>query len=79
MEKEPIHKIIVNKKIIDTNSLMVEDVHRYDYPDFCDAFISEAKCVDGNNLNGRELEELEQSYPGLAGQLAIEQYWDLGT
>ena len=77
-QRQESNKIIINSKEIDINSLVIEDVHRNDYPEFCDAFIGEGKDINGNSLNGKELEELENSYPALINQLATEKYWDIG-
>ena len=70
--------IIINKQEVDITSLTVEDVNRCDFPKFTNAFLSAGKYTNGNNLNGKELEQLEKEYPDLVNQLAVEWYWDIG-
>ena len=70
--------IIINRQEVDITSLTVEDVSRRDFPKFTDAFLSAGKYTNGNNLSGKELEQLEEEDPDLVNQLAIEWYWDIG-
>jgi len=40
-------------------NIQFEDVFFWDYPDFCDAFVSYAEHEDGTPLTEKELEKLE--------------------
>ena len=68
-------KIIINNKEVNLASLIIEDVHNWDFPNFSDSFISSGKDIDGNSLTGKELQELENKFPNLVNQLSIEYYW----
>jgi hypothetical protein len=68
-------KIITNNKEVDISSLIIEDVHNWDFPNFSDSFISSGKDIDGNSLTGKELQELENEFPNLVNQLSVEYYW----
>lgn len=52
----------------DMESLVVEDVKAFDYPDFVDAFISYGLTINGEELTEKELEALTEE--GLASELA---------
>jgi hypothetical protein len=53
----------------------IEDVDPRDYPDFCDAFFSHAVYADtGEELTDAELEELLDTYPEVANEMAFEHY-----
>tara|TARA_Y100000593_G_scaffold84483_1_gene160004 strand:- start:5997 stop:6263 length:267 start_codon:yes stop_codon:yes gene_type:complete len=58
--------------IIIYSSLKVEGVDTKDYPDFCDCWVGSGEWSDGTPLTESELEELEEVYPGLAYELAME-------
>lgn len=62
----------IDGREVDIHSAVIEDVDTKDYPDFCDAFISEAYFLDGGALSEAETERLEADYPGLTLELATE-------
>ena len=41
-------------------NIEVDDIHMWDYPDFCDAFISYAEHPDGKPLTDEELEKVNE-------------------
>lgn len=59
-------------KFINVKSIELEDVHSWDYPDFCDAFISYAEWEDGTTLTELELEYANTHLTGLINELAFE-------
>lgn len=52
----------------------VEDVHSWDYPDFCDAYISYAEWEDGTPLTDEELEEFYEANRDVVYELAYKSY-----
>jgi hypothetical protein len=50
----------VNGKKVATNSIVIEGVDRYDYPDFCDAYASKAEFEDGTPLTSTELDSIDK-------------------
>jgi hypothetical protein len=50
----------------------VDGVDRRDYPDFCDAYFSEATWEDGTPLTQPELDELTDIYPEVVWDMACE-------
>jgi len=50
-------------KTIDLSSLEVEGIDHADHPDYCDAYFSKAKFLDGKELSDDELIELTDEYP----------------
>lgn len=57
----------INIKLIE-----IENVLMFDYPDFCDAFISYAETNDGKVLTDEELEELTENNPGFINETIFE-------
>jgi len=53
--------MIVNFDLNKLNGIM-EDVYTWDYPDFCDAFLSEAT-YDGRELSEEECMWITETYP----------------
>ena len=58
----------------DLDDVYVEDIHGWDYPDFCDAYISQAKHKDtGEWLTESELDKLNDDgalvYEALEAQI----------
>ena len=53
-----INAVKINGKEVDTTSFEFDDVHLWDYPDFCDAYVSSANFTDGTPLSDEELESL---------------------
>jgi len=64
--------VIVNGKPVDVNSIEIDGVEMYDYPDFSDAYVINATFEDGIDLTDTELEELQEEYPDLVHELAHE-------
>lgn len=52
----------LNGKIILIDSLEVDGIDRNDYPDFCDAFFSDATFSDGTSLSDDQLDILSDTY-----------------
>ena len=50
--------VMLNGREVDTGSLVLETDGEWDYPDFCDAYISDGTFVDGIALKDEELYEL---------------------
>jgi len=48
----------INNKTVDSDTLEYEGVDTMDYPDFADAFISEAAFKDGTKLTEGDLDKL---------------------
>ena len=47
--------------------LEVSDINHYDYPEYCDAYISEAN-YNGNPMNNDMLDEINDNYPDFVYQ-----------
>ena len=67
-------KIIIDNKQVDLNSITIEDVHSWDYPEFCDAFVSFAKFIDGTELNTNQLNIITDKYPEFVNDLALQTF-----
>jgi len=66
--------LTLNGREVDLHSINIEGVDRQDYPDFCDAFISEAVWMNnGTALDDEELEQLTEENGCLVNELAHEQ------
>jgi hypothetical protein len=63
-------KIIIDNKEVNINTIKIEDVHSWDYPEYCDAFVSFAKFIDGKTLSPRQLDIITDNYPELINDLA---------
>jgi hypothetical protein len=50
-------------KTIDLSSLEVDGIDHSDHPDYCDAYFSKGKFLDGKELSDDELIELTDAYP----------------
>ncbi len=53
-------------------NIELEDVHSWDYPDFCDAFVSYAEHDDGTPYTEAQLNELNEKHPEVAQEMAFE-------
>ena len=54
-------------------NIEVDGVDSKDYPDFCDAYFCSASWKDtGENLSDEELELLQEKYPELVHELALQ-------
>ena len=49
--------VTLNNKKVNLGSVIIEDVHMDDYPDFVDAFISYLEFDDGAAMNDNELDQ----------------------
>jgi len=56
------------------NILQVDRVEAWDYPNFVDAYISEACYSDGVQLSMHECSELTEMYPDVVNEMAHEKY-----
>lgn len=52
--------------------LVIDGIDTRDYPDFCDAFISSANWVTGEELTDEELEQLNEENRQLVHEMAFE-------
>jgi len=64
--------VTLNNKEIDIDSIQIEDVQMFDYPDFVDAFISFATYIDGTYLTEDECLQLQYQEGELVNQLIHE-------
>ena len=67
-------KTKVDLSNVDYDSLVVDDIHMEDYPDFCDAYFSEGKYLDGTPLPDDVLEELSED-GDLVHEMVFEQLY----
>ena len=54
--------IKINGKEVNTKSFEWEDLYKWDYPDFSDAFVSYAEFTDGTELTDDDYEVLHNDY-----------------
>lgn len=66
----------LGNKIIDQETLIVDGVFVWDYPEFCDAYFSFAKDIEGKTLSPRELDKLTDKYPELVNELALKKMFE---
>lgn len=64
--------VVVKGKEINISSVIVEDIHMFDYPDFVDAFISYLEYTDGTPLTDEELIQVTDENEGLTNELIHE-------
>tara|TARA_B100000927_G_C16453596_1_gene464893 strand:+ start:862 stop:1074 length:213 start_codon:yes stop_codon:yes gene_type:complete len=64
-----------NLKVIDVE---IENVDMKDYPDFCDAYISEAKFTNGKSLDDEQLVELQEQNPDEFSELVLDEFLSYG-
>ena len=62
--------------IIAEETLIVEGVFIWDYPEFCDAYFSFAKDIEGNELHESELDKLTDKYPDVVNELALKKIFE---
>lgn len=67
-------KIIIDNKEVNINTIKIADVHSWDYPEFCDAFVSSAKFTDGTELKFHELDIITDNYPEVVNDLALQNF-----
>lgn len=70
--------LMLNGKKVDIESLEIDGVDPRDYPDFSDAYISDASYVDGTPLSPQDIEQLEKENYGLVNDLAHGSYLEEG-
>tara|TARA_R110000868_G_scaffold136447_1_gene349434 strand:+ start:30428 stop:30640 length:213 start_codon:yes stop_codon:yes gene_type:complete len=51
--------VFINGKEVDLKSIEFDGIDYKDYPDFCDAYISNAQFKDETDLSIQELEQLQ--------------------
>jgi hypothetical protein len=54
---------VIDLDVVDLSSLQIGGIYLDDYPDFCDAYFSEGKRLDGTQLSDDELEQLTEDFP----------------
>ena len=64
-----------NLKVIDVE---IENVDMKDYPDFCDAYISEAKFINGKSLTDEQLVDLQEQNPEEFSELVLDEFISYG-
>lgn len=64
-----------NIKVIDVE---IENVDMKDYPDFCDAYISEAKFTNGKSLDDEQLVELQEQNLDEFSELVLDEFLSYG-
>ncbi len=64
-----------NLKVIDVE---IENVDMKDYPDFCDAYISEAKFTNGKSLTDEQLVDLQEQNPEEFSELVLDEFISYG-
>tara|TARA_R100001460_G_scaffold100379_1_gene143970 strand:+ start:51 stop:257 length:207 start_codon:yes stop_codon:yes gene_type:complete len=62
--------IIIDNKEVDLSTIELDNVYLWDYPEYCDAFVSFAKFIDGTELKSNELDIITDNYPELVNDLA---------
>ena len=68
--------ITLREKIIDEETLVVDGVFVWYYPEFCDAYFSFAKDIEGNELEEEELDKLSYKYPEIINELALKKMFE---
>ena len=63
-------KIYIENTEISQDTLQVEGVFSFDYPEYCDAYFSYAETISGRMLTEEELYKLTNDYPELLNELA---------
>ena len=63
-------KITLNNEQVNQDTLQVEGVFQWDYPEYCDAFFSYGEYFSGLQLDDNELNELGEKYPDLLNEMA---------
>jgi len=66
----------LGNKIIAEETLIVEGVFIWDYPEFCDAYFSFAKDIEGNELQDEQLDKLTDKYPDVVNKLALKKIFE---
>ena len=62
---------LIDLDVVDLSSLQIEGIYVDDYPDFCDAYFSEGKRLDGTQLSDDELEQLTEDFPFTLHEMAL--------
>ena len=62
-------------KKINYQSVSVDDVKAWDYPDFCDAFVEYAEWEDGTPLTDDEINLLNENNPEVAQEAALNNFF----
>tara|TARA_B100001094_G_scaffold205151_2_gene199088 strand:+ start:2416 stop:2634 length:219 start_codon:yes stop_codon:yes gene_type:complete len=67
---------ILGDRIVDTETLKIDGVFLWDYPEFCDAYFSYGLDIDGTELNEDELNLLTDKYSDLLNELALKKMFE---
>jgi hypothetical protein len=62
---------VIDLDVVDLSSLQIEGIYMDDYPDFCDAYFSEGKRLDGTQLSDDELERLTEDFPFMLHEMVL--------
>ena len=54
--------MVLDGKKVDTSTIQIDGIERWDYPDFADAYIDYAEYEDGTPLNEKEIDALNSQY-----------------
>ncbi len=65
----------INNKEVNLDTIKVDGVYHWDFPKFCDAFVSFAEFVDGSTLTPNQLDQITDNYPELVNDLAHQRFW----
>lgn len=63
-----------NVNVVD---IEIDGIDMKDYPDFCDAYISDAKFEDGTPLTDEQLEKLQEQNPCAFGEAVFDTVLDI--
>ena len=63
-------EIIINNKKVNLDTIKIDGVYSWDFPEYCDAYVCFAKFLDGSALNRNELEQITDNYQELVNDLA---------
>jgi hypothetical protein len=66
---------VIDLDVVDLSSLQIEGIYLDDYPDFCDAYFSEGKRLDGTKLSDDELEQLTDDFPDMVHEMALNTFY----
>jgi hypothetical protein len=66
---------LIDLDVVDLSSLQIGGIYLDDYPDFCDAYFSHGKRLDGTQLSDDELERLTDDFPDMVHEMALNTFY----
>jgi hypothetical protein len=66
---------VIDLDVVDLSSLQIGGIYLDDYPDFCDAYFSEGKRLDGTKLSDDEIERLTDDFPDMVNEMALNTFY----